>query len=90
MTHLSLFTGVGGLDLAAEWAGLETVGQCEFADYPTKVLEKRWPDVPRWRDIRTLTAEDFYEKTGASLEWAWCHYVEKQTVRFADGHVIKG
>lgn len=64
MTHLSLFTGVGGLDLAAEWAGLETVGQCEFADYPTKVLEKRWPDVPRWRDIRTLTAEDFYEKTG--------------------------
>ena len=49
MTHLSLFSGIGGLDLAAEWAGFETVGQCEFADYPTKVLEKHWPDVPRWR-----------------------------------------
>jgi hypothetical protein len=64
VTHLSLFTGIGGLDLAAEWAGFTTVGQCEWADYPTKVLEKHWPDVPRWKDVRDVTAKSIFERTG--------------------------
>lgn len=64
LTHLSLFSGIGGLDLASEWAGFKTVGQCEWADYPTKVLEKHWPNVERWRDIHDLSANEFYRRTG--------------------------
>lgn len=64
LTHLSVFSGIGGLDIAGEMAGFRTVGQCEWKGYPTKVLEKHWPHVPRGRDIHTLTGRDFYEKTG--------------------------
>ena len=64
LTHLSLFSGIGGLDLAAELAGFHTVGQCEWADYPRAVLEKHWPEVPKWRDVHELTANDFIRRTG--------------------------
>lgn len=67
LTHLSLFTGIGGLDLAAEAAGFRTVGQCEWADYPTKVLGKHWPDVPRWRDIGNVTGLQVAEKCGKEI-----------------------
>ena len=72
LTHLSLFSGIGGLDLAAEWAGFRTVGQCEWADYPRKVLEKHWPDVPKWRDIHDLTADDFFRRTGCTPGGVTC------------------
>jgi len=64
LTHLDLFSGIGGISIAAERAGFKTVGFCEIGDYPTKVLEKHWPDVPKWRDVKTLTGGDFYARTG--------------------------
>jgi len=54
ITFGSLFAGVGGLDLGLERAGMECVWQVEIDDYATKVLEKHWPDVRRWRDVTTF------------------------------------
>ena len=53
MTHLSLCSGIGGLDLAAEWAGFKTVAQCEIDAYASKVLAKNFPGVPNLGD-RTI------------------------------------
>jgi len=59
LTHVSLFTGIAMIDLAAMWAGFTTIGQVEISDYSTAVLEKHFPDVPRWRDIRDVSMESY-------------------------------
>jgi DNA (cytosine-5)-methyltransferase 1 len=57
LNHVSLFTGIGGIDLAAERAGFETVLQVERDPYALQVLEKHWPDVPRITDVRKVNSE---------------------------------
>ena len=57
MTHVSLFSGIGGLDLAAEWAGFDTVLFCEKDPYCQKVLARHWPGVPIIDDIRSVKRE---------------------------------
>lgn len=51
----SLFTGVGGIDLAFQEAGFRIDWQVEIDDYCNKVLERHWPGVPRLRDVRAVT-----------------------------------
>lgn len=50
----SLFSGIGGIDLAAERAGMLVIWQCEIDPFCNKVLAKRWPDVKRYGDVRGI------------------------------------
>ena len=58
ITFGSLFAGIGGFDLGLERAGMECKWQVEIDDYGTRVLEKHWPHVKRWRDVRTFPPDD--------------------------------
>lgn len=57
MNVLDLFSGIGGFSLGLERAGMRTVAFCEIDPFCRQILEKHWPDVPRYDDIRTLTAD---------------------------------
>lgn len=57
MNVLSLFSGIGGIDLGLERAGMRTAAFCEINPFCRAVLAKRWPGVPCYVDIRELTAE---------------------------------
>jgi len=60
LTHLDLFSGIGGFALAARMTGsIETVAFCEREDYAQRVLKKHWPDVPICDDIHTLKGNDY-------------------------------
>ena len=61
MKHLSLFSGIGGIDIAAEWAGFSTVAFCEIDKYCQQVLKKHWPDVPIIEDVKDVTKESISE-----------------------------
>ncbi len=58
MKFVSLFSGIGGIDLGLERAGMECVGQVENDPWCTKILEKHWPTIPRWQDIHDLDPKE--------------------------------
>lgn len=56
MKHISLFSGIGGFDLAAEWMGWENVAHCEWNPFGQRVLKYYWPSAISYNDI---TKTDF-------------------------------
>ena len=53
MKHASLFSGIGGAELAATWMGWENVFHCEISEFPRKVLEYWYPNSVSYEDITT-------------------------------------
>lgn len=58
MTVGSLFSGIGGIDLGLERAGMEIRWQVEIDPFARRVLEKHWPHVTRYGDIQELTGDE--------------------------------
>jgi len=59
LRHGSLFSGIGGFDLAAEWMGWENVFQCEKEEFCQRVLRFYWPKARLYGDIRKFDATVF-------------------------------
>lgn len=54
MRHASLFSGIGGFDLAADWMGWENVLQCEIDPFCQKALHHHFPTTTLYGDIREI------------------------------------
>lgn len=52
MTHASLFTGIGGFDLAAQWMGWQNIFQVEIDEWCQKLLKQNFPHAERYKDIK--------------------------------------
>ena len=57
MQVISLFSGIGGFELAAQWMGWDNVLSCEINPFGRKVLEHYWPDSYHHDNVKTLNRE---------------------------------
>jgi DNA (cytosine-5)-methyltransferase 1 len=53
MKHGSLFSGIGGFDLASEWMGWNNIFHCEINEFCRKILHYYWSDAISYEDIKT-------------------------------------
>ena len=60
LRHGSLFSGIGGFDLAAEWMGWENVFHCEWNEFGQRVLKHYWPNAESFSDITKTDFTKYY------------------------------
>lgn len=61
MNHGSLFSGIGGFDLAAEWMGWNNIFHCEWNPFGQRVLKHYWPNADvghRWIEENPKLAKE--------------------------------
>lgn len=58
LTHGSLFSGIGGFELAAAWADIPTMWNCEYEEWNRKILLKNFPYTKQYEDVRTMQHPD--------------------------------
>ena len=80
MKHISLFSGIGGFDLAAQWAGWTNVASCEINPFGRRHLAYYWPNAYHHDDIKTLTGEKIQHEAQKRYGHDWR----------ADGVVLSG
>jgi len=65
LTHLDLFSGIGGFALAARWVGgFDTIAFCDNEEFTWKILAKNFPGIPIFKDVRKLHPVDLIPREG--------------------------
>lgn len=75
LKHISLFSGIGGDTLAAQWAGFETILFVEIDKFCQKVLKKHWPNVVIFQDGK---------KTGMKLQANFVEWMQGFPIGWTD------
>lgn len=58
---LDLCSGIAGISMAADWAGIETVAFCEIEEFNQRVLRKNYPNIPIFPDLYKLTKQSLLD-----------------------------
>ena len=71
MKVISLFSGIGGFEIAAQQMGWTPVVSCEIEEFPRKVLNYYWPNAYHHKDVKTLTYETINNEVSKRFGTDW-------------------
>lgn len=71
INHISLFSGIGGFDLASEMIGWNNIATCEIEEFPRRVLKYYWPKAYHHDDVKTLTIEKLDYELSKTIGSSW-------------------
>lgn len=71
MIHISLFSGIGGFDMAAEWTGWINAVSCEINPFGQRALKYYWPEAYHHEDIHTLDYETINDRLSERFGTEW-------------------